>query len=284
MKENCPSKTALHVAMHRATHQVMDDPKVFCDPLALRMTGVESLSALRSDPKWSEQSPFSCGLRAFLAARSRYTEDELHLAVKRDIHQYVVLGAGLDTFAYRQPYPWDVLHVFEVDYPATQIWKRALLKEAAIPIPRTLTFSPMDFEKQTIQEGLEQAGFETGKCAFFSWLGVTQYLTDSAITTMLHFIASLPPGTSIVFDYTISPSLLNPAARMAFDNLAQSVALAGEPFRSFFDPSALRKNLRTMGFEHIEDLGPEELNERYFKGRSDKLSVGGFASIMHARV
>jgi methyltransferase (TIGR00027 family) len=115
-----------------------------------------------------------------LAARSRYAEDELHTAIKRGIQQYVVLGAGLDTFAYRNPYPQDVLHVFEVDHPATQIWKRTRLEEAGITIPRTLTFTPVDFEIQTLEDGLRRAGFDTSKAAFFSWLGVTMYLTSSA--------------------------------------------------------------------------------------------------------
>ncbi len=284
MKENCPSATALRVAMRRAAHQVMDDPKVFDDPLALRILGVENVSAPQSDPKRSEQTPLSCGLRAFLAARSRYAEDELHIAIKRGVHQYVVLGAGLDTFAYRQPYPEDILHVFEVDHPATQIWKRTRLKEAGIPIPRTLTFSPVDFETQTLEEGLQRAGFDTSKCTFFSWLGVTQYLTTSAVTATLQFVASMPVSSGIVFDYTISPSLLNPTARLAFDRLAHRVAFAGEPFRTFFDPSLLKGSLRTMGFGQIEDLVPEEMNARYFQGRPDKLRIGGFTHVMNAQV
>ena len=284
MIENCPSATALRVAMRRAAHQIMDDPKVFDDPLALRILGVENVSAPQSDPKWLEQTPLSRGLRAFLAARSRYAEDELHVAIKRGVHQYVVLGAGLDTFAYRNPYPEDVLHVFEVDHPATQIWKRSRLKEADIPIPRTLTFSPVDFETQTLEEGLRQAGFDTGKCAFFSWLGVTPYLTSSAVTATLRFVASMPVGSGIVFDYMILPSLLNPTARRAFDSLAHRVAMAGEPFQTFFDPSLLKSSLRAMGFGQIEDLGPDELNARYFQGRPDELRVGSLAHVMNARV
>jgi methyltransferase (TIGR00027 family) len=284
VKENRASATALRVAMGRAAHQMMDDPTVFHDPIASRILGVEALTALKSDPKWSEQTPLARGLRAFLAARSRYAEDELHRAIHRGIHQYVVLGAGLDTFAYRHPYPEDVLHVFEADHPATQIWKCARLKEASIPIPPTLTFAPVDFEIQTLDEGLRRAGFDTGQCAFFSWLGVTQYLTSGAITATLRFVASMPVGSGIVFDYTISPSLLKPAARLAFDKLAHRVALAGEPFETFFDPSVLKSSLRTMGFGQIDDLGPDDLNARYFQGRPDKLRVGGFTHVMNARV
>jgi methyltransferase (TIGR00027 family) len=281
MKDNSPSTTALRVAMCRAAHRISDDPNVFSDPLALRILGIENM---QPDTKWLEHAKLSDGLRAFLVARCRYTEDELHAAIKRGIKQYVVLGAGLDTFAFRQSYPEAVLHVFEVDYPATQIWKRELLEKAAIPIPETLTFSPIDFENQTLEQGLRQTGFDTGKSTFFSWLGVTPYLTESAIMSTLQFVASMPSGSGIVFDYTISPSLLNPNQQKAFAALADRVASAGEPFQTFFDPALLKKTLMAMGFGEIEDLAPEDINARYFHKRSDGLRVSGFAHIMNARV
>jgi methyltransferase (TIGR00027 family) len=284
MKLKSPSTTAFQVAMRRAVHQMIDDPIVFHDPLALRMVGVENDPLHRLDPKWPVRATFELRLRASLVARSRYAEDELHLAVHRGIRQYVVLGAGLDTFAYRNPYTEDVLHVFEVDHPTTQTWKRARLKEAGIPIPRTLTFSPVDFEKETLEEGLRRTGFDTDKNAFFSWLGVTPYITSGAIATTLRFIASLPAGSGIVFDYMISPALLNPAAREALDSLANRVASAGEPFRSFFDPSLLKDSLKEMGFGQIEDVGPEELNTRYFRERTDELRAGSLAHVMNASV
>lgn len=185
MEENCPSRTALYVAMRRAAHQILDNPKIFDDSLALRMLGMENASAQDPNPMWLEETPLSRVLRASLAARSRYAEDQLHAAIKQGVGQYVVLGAGLDTYAYRNPYPQDVLHVFEVDHPATQIWKRTRLEEAGIPIPKTLTFSPVDFEIQTLEDGLRREGFDTGKCTFFSWLGVTMYLTSDAISATL---------------------------------------------------------------------------------------------------
>jgi methyltransferase (TIGR00027 family) len=284
MKVESPSATALRVAMRRAAQQIMDDPKVFYDPLALRLVGAENESAQQLDPKFSEQTPLECRLRAFLAARSRYAEDELHITVNRGVHQYVVLGAGFDTFAYRNPYPEDVLHVFEVDHPTIQTWKHTRLKEAGIPIPRTLTFSPVDFETETLGEGLGRAGFDTSKWAFFSWLRVTPYISTSAVNATLRFIASMPVGSGIVFDYMISPSLLNPTARRALDGLASRVALAGEPFQTFFDPSSLKNSLRAMGFGQIEDLGPEELNDRYFRARTDGLRVDSLSHVMNARV
>ena len=178
MKENRPSATAQRAAMRRAAHQLLDDPKVFDDPLALSIIGREDESALRADPRQFEASPLSPYLRAFVAARSRRAEDELASAVRRGVHQYVIVGAGLDTFAYRNPYPQGVLHVYEVDHPATQTWKRARLEEAGIALPGDLTFAPVDFDTQTLEEGLRGAGYDHGKGAFFSWLGVTEYLSD----------------------------------------------------------------------------------------------------------
>lgn len=282
MEENCSSKTAQRVAMRRAAHQILDNPKIFDDPLALRVLGLENASA--QNQNWLEDSPLSRVLRASLAARSRYAEDELHAAVKQGVSQYVVLGAGLDTFAYRNSYPQDALHVFEVDHPVTQIWKKSLLEKVGIPIPKTLSFSPVDFETQTIKDGLRQTGFDTSKPAFFSWLGVTMYLTNDAISATLKFVASLPIGSGIVFDYMISPSLLNPTARKVFDGLANRVAQAGEPFQTFFDPTSLKTALQEIGFGQIEDIQPEEMDARYFQGRTDNLRVGRLAHVMNARI
>ncbi|HPI92002.1 MAG TPA: class I SAM-dependent methyltransferase [Deltaproteobacteria bacterium] len=285
MRKNDPSRTAMRVAMRRAAHQILDDPRVFCDPLALSVVGEENVRALRTDPQWSERTSMSLGIRALLAARSRYAEDELHRAVGRGVRQYVILGAGLDTFAYRQPYPENALRVFEVDHPATQHWKYLRLKGAGIQAPRTLSFVPVDFETETLEDGLRRAdGFDASRSTFFSWLGVTQYITDSAVMATLQFVAAMPAGSAIVFDYTVSPSLLSQKAREAFDRLAHRVATAGEPFRTFFDPADLADELRSMGFTQIEDLGPDELNARYFQGRTDDLRVRGFTRIMHARV
>ena len=284
MKINSSSVTALRVAMRRAAHQIMDDPRIFSDPLAFQIMGAENQSAKYLDPKMLEQTPTESRYRAYLAARARYAEDELQIAINRGIKQYVILGAGLDTFAYRNPYPDDVLHVFEVDHPTTQIWKQARLKEAGIPIPKTLTFTPIDFDSETLEEGLRRVAFDTGKCTFFSWLGVTSYITRSAVTRILQFVSTMPPGSGIVFDFMISPLLLNPISRSVFNDLAHRVALAGEPFQSTFDPSLLKNNMQTMGFGHIEDLGSRELNDQYFRGRKDGLKVGSLSRIMNARV
>ena len=272
-----PSITAQRAAMHRSAHQILDEPRVFDDPLALRIIGAESSSVLQAVPA-------SDLLRAFIAARSRYAEDALGEAVRRGLRQYVILGAGLDTFAYRNPYTQARLRVFEVDHPATQSWKRAQLEVAGIAIPPSLTFVPVDFETQTMADGLRQATFDPGEPAFFSWLGVTPYLTGEAIASTLKFIATLKTGSGVVFDYVISPSLLNPQQRSAFDDLSKRVAMAGEPWRTFFDPSTLAADLKAFGFEKAIDLGPDEINACYFISRNDNLKVRGFGHIMKAIV
>jgi methyltransferase (TIGR00027 family) len=284
MKEGKPSATAQRVAVRRAAHQLLDKPKVLDDPVALRIIGQEGVSELQSDPYQSEATRLSLYLRAFVAARSRYAEDELALAVERGVGQYVILGAGLDTFAYRNPYPELALRVFEVDHPATQAWKRARLEEVGVPLPVDLRFAPVDFEGQTLADGLRGAGYDPNLSAFFSWLGVTPYLTIEGMMTTLRFIASAPIGSGVVFDYAISPSLLDPAQRLVFDALANRVASAGEPWRTFFDSAELMKDLRAMGFGHAEDIGPVEINAKYFKDRTDGLRVGSLAHMMNARV
>jgi methyltransferase (TIGR00027 family) len=270
--------------MHRSAHQILDEPRVFDDPLAIRIIGAESRAALQAAPQQFAAAQGSDLLRAFIAARSRYAEDALGEAVGRGLRQYVILGAGLDTFAYRNPYTQARLHVFEVDHPTTQSWKCAQLEEAGISVPASLTFVPVDFETQTIAEGLRQAAFDRDKPAFFSWLGVTPYLTSEAIASTLKFIATLKAGSGVVFDYVISPSLLNPQQRSAFDDLSKRVAKAGEPWRTFFAPSMLTADLFALGFAEAINMGPDEINTRYFTGRNDTLKVRGFGHIMKAIV
>jgi methyltransferase (TIGR00027 family) len=277
MAANSHSITAQRAAMMRSAHQMLDEPRVFDDPLALRIIGVEGSSVLQT-------APASVLLRAFIAARSRYAEDLLGEAVGRGLRQYVILGAGLDTFAYRNPYTQARLRVFEVDHPATQSWKRTQLEVAGISIPASLTFVPVDFETQAMADGLRQATFDYGEPAFFSWLGVTPYLTGEAVASTLKFIANLKPGSGVVFDYVISPSLLNPQQLSAFDELSKRVAMAGEPWQTFFDPSSLAAELKAFGFDEVVDLGPDEINARYFVGRNDNLSVRGFGHLMKAIV
>ncbi len=285
MRDTIPSRTAQRVAMRRATHQLLDDPKVFEDPLAVAIAGGEP--ELPSDA----QQPFSRALRAFLAVRSRYAEDRLASAVERGVflaggalRQYVVLGAGLDTFAYRNPFSSAGLRVFEVDHPATQEWKRAQLREAGIAVPSTMTFAAVDFERQSLDDGLRAAGFDKQRPAFFSWLGVTPYLSRAAFDATIQFIARLPSSSGVVFDFAVERSLLSPPQQLALDALAARVARAGEPFQLFFDPAALSLDLTRLGFGNIEDLNCDQINARYFAGRSDGLAVSGGGHLLRAEV
>src|SRR5208282_1335932 len=281
MQDGKFSRTAHRVAIRRAAHQLLDEPRVLDDPLALLIIGAETAQELRSNPK--EHHAFSRAFRAFMAARSRYAEDELARAVAHGVTQYVILGAGLDTFAYRNPHPG--LRVFEVDHPATQAWKREQLQSAGIAVPPSLTFVPIDFEQQTLADGLAQSGFNAGAAAFFSWLGVTPYLTREACMTTLNFIAKLRATSGVVFDFAVDPALLNPGQRQALDALSRRVARYGEPFQLFFDPVKLRDELKGMGFRSTEFLQGKELNARYFKDRKDGLLVrGGLGHLMGAWV
>lgn len=274
MIEARPSRTALRVAMRRAAHQLFDNPRVLDDPIALRIIGPNAAAKVEAG-RGTERTRFAEALRAFMAARSRYAEDSLARSIGRGVKQYVVLGAGLDTFAYRNPYGESALHVFEVDYPATQEWKRQLLAQARIAIPSSVTFAPVDFERQTLPEGLRLAHFDSTKAAFFSWLGVTMYLTEEAVMSTFQFIGSTRQGGGVVFDYALPRASHNWFGRLALDAMMWRVAAAGEPFRTFFDPAELAERLRGMGFTSIEDVGGDELNERYFKDRSDNLRVSG---------
>jgi methyltransferase (TIGR00027 family) len=281
MQEEKFSRTAQRVAIRRAEHQLLDRPRVFDDPLALRIIGAEAAARLRSNRKQDRR--VSQAFRAFMAARSRYAEDELARAVAQGVSQYVVLGAGLDTFAYRNPHA--DLRVFEVDHPATQAWKREQLQAENIAIPASLTFAPIDFERQTLAGGLAFCGFDAGAVAYFSWLGVTPYLTRGAFLTTLDFIAKMPAGSGVVFDFVADPALLNAGQKQAFDALSDRVARYGEPFQLFFDPTELQNELRHLGFRRMELLQRKELNERYFKDRTDGLMVrGGLGHLMGAWV
>ena len=279
METGKASKTALGVAIRRAAHQLVDRPPVLDDPIAVRLVG----SGYRGKMGRASHR-VGRDLRAFAAVRSRYVEDRLAEFVARGGSQYVVLGAGLDTFAYRNPYPG--LRVFEVDFPATQQDKRAMLAEAAITVPGSLTFVPLDLEHHTLAEDLAAAGFDADRPAFFGWLGVIPYLPLETFRATLCTIARLPADSGVGFDYALAPETLSAAGRTAFDALARRVAVAGEPFQLFFTPEELERELRRAGFKRFEQLDYQQLNERYFRDRADglKLSAVGLGMLATAWV
>jgi len=278
-----PSHTAQRVALHRAAHQLLDHPPVLDDPLALAILGADVAAALRSDPQHFENGPLAPYLRAFMAVRARFAEDQLAHVRAAGVKQYVVLGAGLDTSAYRDPSPSLPLRIWEVDHPATQAWKQQRLREAGIAASDRLTFVPLDFEHQALPEALAAAGFDPSAGALFSWLGVTPYLTRSAIlSTLAHVASATRGGGGVVFDYALAPHLLTPRQRAVFDTLADRVRSAGEPWQSFFEPAQLADELRGLGFRFAEDIPSVTLNARYLSNRTDGLQVGSLAHLMWA--
>jgi methyltransferase (TIGR00027 family) len=266
-----PSRTAWSAAVHRAAHQIAEQGRIFSDRLAVPILGKDGEAAARD----SAATPWRRPMRIFIAARTRLAEDWLAAAVESGVNQLVVLGAGLDTFAYRSPFG-ERLRVFEVDHPATQAWKREQLREAGIPAPVWLAYAPVDFECATLADGLAAAGFDRTRPTFFAWLGVVPYLTQEAIWSTLEFIASLPSRAHVVFDYGDPPEQLSAEVRAYHDAGAARVEAAGEAWLSYFTADTLRARLAAIGFSQIEDLGPRQLAERFFPARArDGRDKGG---------
>jgi methyltransferase (TIGR00027 family) len=270
MQTGEPSRTAWAAAYHRAAHQVLEQGRIFADPLALRILDRDAAAIERE----ADERASGRRMRIFIAARTRFAEDALAAAYERGVRQLVVLGAGLDTYAYRGALR-DRLRIWEVDHPATQAWKRRRLAAAGIPLPASLAFAPIDFERETLAEGLAAAGFDAREQSFFTWLGVVPYLTEEAIWSTLGFIASLPHGAHVVFDYADPPETLSPEMRIAHERRAARVAEAGEAFRSYFESENLRARLMDCGFREVEDLGPPQIAARYFPNRAATPEKGG---------
>jgi methyltransferase (TIGR00027 family) len=196
----------------------------------------------------------------------------------------VVLGAGLDTFAYRSPLAPKLKHIFEVDFPATQEWKRRRLATAGITVPANLAFAPIDFTRDTLEAGLKRAGVNLARPTFFSWLGVTYYLERDTVLATFDTIGRLPEGTEIVFDYSESVSGQSLPVRLVFRFLSWRVARMGEPWKSHFSAAEMRAELTSRGFGDIEDLDADAINARWFAGRTDGLAMRGLVHFARARV
>jgi methyltransferase (TIGR00027 family) len=199
------------------------------------------------------------------------------------VRQFVILGAGLDTFAYRARLDDPPLAVWEVDHPATQAWKREMLAAARIPAPPQVAFVAIDFQRETLADRLAAAGFDARAGAVFSWLGVTQYLEADEIFATLRYVASaVAAGGGIAFDYAVAPQLLSMPERWAYDALAARVSAAGEPWLSSFVPEQLVAAVRECGFPIVLDVSPEELHARYLAGRGEGLRLGRLARLLWA--
>lgn len=253
-----PSRTAFAAAAHRAAHQVVEHGRIFSDPLAVGILG-------RSAEAIGEQAraePARAGMRFFVSARSRIAEDVIAEGVStRGLAQLVVLGAGLDTFAYRNPH--STLKVFEVDHAGTQEWKRKQLAVTGIVAPEALTYVAVDFEHDDLMEHLTAAGLDPQQRTFFLWLGVVPYLTRQAIEATLKATASLAGGAEIAFDYGEPPDNLSPEMREIHERRAKYLADLGEPFLSMFASDDLHGMLRAAGYSQINDLDAGDMIERF---------------------
>jgi len=252
-----PSVTAYSVAFLRAQHQIVDGGSIFKDPLAIHLLGETNESIVSKDHPALKLPR----LRQFVAARSRFAEDALEKAVARGVRQYVVLGAGFDTFGLRNPHKG--LRVFEVDRPVTQEWKKHAIAVANYPIPRTLAFVSVNFERESFLDRLVAAGFKTTEPAFFAWLGVVFYLSRKTIRSTLAKIASLPDA-ELVFDYALPLESVPLGQRVAYQGIMDRAAAAGEPWLSLFTPPEVKAGLSELGFTEAESLGPAEVGRRYF--------------------
>jgi methyltransferase (TIGR00027 family) len=264
MREGQFSRTALGAAGRRAAHQVLEGGRVFADPLAVRILGEDAERAIAE----ARADPALRGLRLYVAARSRVAEDAAKGAIARGVRQIVVLGAGLDTFAYRVA-PAEGLRVYEVDYPATQAEKRRRLAAAGIAAPTHVVYVGCDFESESLAGALRASGFDAGRPSFFLWLGVVPYLTEPAIFATLAFIGNSPGGGEVVFDYANpAESIGDDAFRRTHEIVAGRAAAAGEPLRTAFVTFELHEKLHALGFRRIEDLGPNEIAARFLPERA----------------
>lgn len=278
----------------RAAHLLLDaPPPVLADDLALPLSGWEGPALLAGfaalEAKLAPQSsPLEAqallrSVRAITVLRARYVEDQLAEAYRRGVRQYVILGAGLDSYALRTELS---LPIFELDHPSTQVWKRQRLQELGLEPPAQHHFVPIDFERELPLPVLARAGLRLDAPVFFSWLGVINYLGQAAIFDTLRSLAQLPPETAVVFDYVLSDTHLDAPGRRLVSTLLADMSARGEPGQSFFAPEELCQRVLGLGFGTALDLGPEEANRRYFSGRSDGLELPRPcpAHLIHARV
>jgi len=266
-----PDHTAERVALWRALHvQVDSPPHVLEDEIGLRLVDPDDEWRQRPDmdPK------FSSGFRASIVARARFIEDLVTEQLAKDVTQYVILGAGLDTFAQRRSEIASQMRVFEVDQPGTQAWKRQRLIALGFGIPEWLRFVSVDFEVgSSWWEQLKNAGFDTDRPAVVASTGVTQYLTKDAITATLRQVASLAPGSTLAMTFLLPFELTEPENQSEIDTAEKGAKASGTPFISFFTPPEMLEMAREAGFREVQHISSAELNKRYFTGRTDGLQL-----------
>jgi methyltransferase (TIGR00027 family) len=285
VEANRASRSALNVAIARALHYLYDDePKIFVDPIGARLAGETDpvLFEARRDVRTDSMQMLA---RSGNVVRSRFTEDDLARAAASGVRQYVILGAGLDTFAFRQPEFGSTLQIFEVDHPTTQAWKRERVSAMGLVEPPNLHWAPVDFERQGLADGLAAAGFDASRATYVSWLGVTAYLSLTAIDATLKVVAALPLGSSVTLSFVLPDEDLTGLDLENVRSVARRAAEAGEPYLSRFRPEELRAHLsHDLGFSTVFHLTPAEATARYLSGRRDGLTAPRWMQVMTATV
>lgn len=297
------SLTALISSFGRAYHSLYDEPKIFDDFLAKDMMTEETFLFIRKsfagsvdffDPKFAAGKPSEDQALSYVMkvhstpstlTRARYTEDCLEAAVGQGCSQYVILGAGMDTFAFRRNDLLKKLQVYELDQPVTQDYKRNRLNELGWEIPEQLHLLPVDFSQDDPAEILVNAGYDTDKAGFFNWLGVTYYLERSDVLSVLGRVAGISaPGSLIVFDYLDLDAFdINKVSQRAA-KMQELVKNAGEPMKTGFDPADLKALLLEAGLQLVEDMAPDAIQKAYFDGRTDGFSAFEHFHIVKAKV
>jgi methyltransferase (TIGR00027 family) len=276
MKPDEPSRTAVMIARQRAAHQVLDHGSILYDPFAMKILRENEKDVLQ----FANKHPLASIGRLFTTARSRIAEDALSAAVEGGVRQIVILGAGLDTFALRNPHGG--LKIYEVDHPATQAGKRQRLAEAQIALPPWLIFVPVDFERDDVGERLVAAGFEQNSPAFFTWLGVVPYLTEDAIGRTLDYMSSIH-NSEVVFDYMEPPEAFSEELRQLEKERTEQLKKIGERLGTRFEPAGIAAILRSHGFCDLEDIDFEKIATR-FGGAVQGLVPGHLgAHVVHAK-
>ncbi|MGA3166880.1 MAG: class I SAM-dependent methyltransferase [Terriglobia bacterium] len=288
MNHSKASVTALFTAFARVYHARHDSPKIFSDPLAEQLFAPQELAAFerklaealsffdpeaaraRPDPPTALARMMQVYLAPITLSRTRYAEDLLETAIRQGARQYVILGAGLDTFAFRRPDLLKRLHVFELDHPATQADKQRRIANAGWSMPEHLHFVPIDFTQGDLASALRGSPLNPQAPTFFSWLGVTYDLAAGAVFGTLRSLASLAPrGSLIVFDYLDAEAFIPEKAPRRVQLMLVAAEAAGEPMQTGFDPASLASALARAGLTLHEHLGPEQIQTRYFANRHD---------------
>ena len=276
-----PSRTMLRTATLRAAHQRLDKPLILDDPVAIGLVPEASeLAMLAGLDDHHDQSV----LRSNFAFRSRFAEDRLAEAAARNVRQYVIVGAGLDTFAWRQPDHARNMKIFAVDHVATLVWTQMRFWERGLPKPANLTFVPADLEECRLGERLVEFGFTPDFPSLCSALGVMQYLDRQAVDALLAFAASLKAGSEIVFSFAPPEDELHGDDVRRAARAADRVAAIGEPWKTRLRAHELIACLTRLGFSDVFHLTPELAQQRYFAGREDGLRAPGFEQIICAIV